>query len=144
MAAESEMKPAAAGGGAVMIVCRMARGRRVGVMQGSRSEQGAVTAGVDRRAGRRANGGGEGPPRDARPPGRGDRREDARTTREAAGSVKKPTDRAGVGVEAHGVDGGGGDANRSILYWKTKNKSSIKMTGGREKTPEQGLGEKTL
>ena len=96
MAAESEMKLVAAGDRAAMIGRRMARGRRVGKMQESRSEQ-AVTAGVDRRAGRRANGGGEGPPHDARPPCRGDRRADARgrrvgatdgQTREAAGSVK--------------------------------------------------------
>ena len=40
MAAVSEMKPAAAGGGAAMIGRRMARGRWVGVMQESRSEQG--------------------------------------------------------------------------------------------------------
>ena len=58
-----------------------------GVMQVSLSEK-AVTAGVDRRASRRVNGGGEGPPHDARPSGRGDQRADVRTTREAAGSVK--------------------------------------------------------
>ena len=91
VAAESEMKPAAAGGKAAMIGRRMARGRRVGVMQESRSEQ-AMTAGVDRWAGRRANGGGEGPPHDARSPCRGDRRADARTTREAAESGR-PTGR---------------------------------------------------
>ena len=79
-----------------------------------------MTAGVDRRAGRRANGGGEGPPHDARPPGRGDRRADARTTREAAGSVKKSADRAGVGVEAHGVDGGGGRRKPDHIDRKTK------------------------
>ena len=39
MAAESEMKPATAGGRAAMIGRRMARGRRVQVMQVSRSEQ---------------------------------------------------------------------------------------------------------
>ena len=62
VAAESEMKPAAAGGRAAMVGRRMARGRRVRVMQESRSKQGAVTADVDRRACRRADGGHKGSP----------------------------------------------------------------------------------
>ena len=119
MVAESEMKPATASGRAAMIGRCMARGRRVGVMPESRSEQGGD--------GRRRSTGGsvrewrrEGPPHDARLPGRGDRSADARTTREAVGLVKKPADRAGVGVEAHGVDGGGGRRKPDHIDRKTK------------------------
>src|SRR3954469_1883442 len=64
--------------------------------------------------------------RRARPPGRGARWADARTTREAAGSVKKPANHAGVGVEAHGVDGGGGRRKPDHIDRKTKNKRRSK------------------
>ena len=101
-----------------------------------------MTAGVDRRAGRRANDGGEGPPHDARPPSRGDWRADARTTREAAGSVKKPANHAGVGVEAHGIDDGGGRRKPDYIDGKTKKETPIKATGEREKTRIKGSGKK--
>ena len=62
-----------------------------------------MTAGAGRREGQRSDDGLEGC-----------------LSREAAGSVKKLANRAGVGVEAHGVDGGGGRRKPDHIDRKTK------------------------
>ena len=96
-------------------------------MQVCRSEK-AVTAGVNRRVGRRAYDGREGPP-----VGRGRR------------VGEEPVGRAGVRVEAHGVDGGGG--RRKPIKIRSENQKEerrLKRPARERKNQEQGLEKKTL
>lgn len=104
---------------------RMARGRRVREMQVSWSER-AVMAGVDRRAGRRADDGHEGP----------------RVTRgcrvdEEACRLRRCRNRG-----ARGSTAAAGDSNRSSIDRKTKKNTPIKATDEREKIRSKGSGKR--